>query len=160
MQPDAHDSLYVHEKMCSWSFSKTKLVSFLYSETMNQFVIYFFVAGFATLVDWVSFYCLVHTQLYYQGSLIISFTLGTVTHYVFNKIFTFKNKCKKTLNQFGTFLTIAVVYLFLTMAIMYILVDVLNIWEVQSRIVTTFILFGFSFASHKYITFNKKYFGD
>jgi putative flippase GtrA len=127
-------------------------------ELLHQFVKFFFFSGFATMLDFTSFYLLIQTQLHYQLCVVISFSIGAVAHFSMNKIYTFKNQSNQIASQFLTFLMISFVYLILSMVLMHLFVEIFGIWEMYSRVMTTFVLFFYSFVSHKYITFNKRYF--
>jgi putative flippase GtrA len=124
-----------------------------------EFVKFFIVGGVSTLIDWGSFFILsMIFGFYYQLSLVVSYTLGGITNYSLNKIFTFKNKSKNLALQFTTFFSLALFSLFVSMLIMYLLVDILSMHEMLSRMLTTALVFLLNYVMHKYITFNKKIF--
>lgn len=127
-------------------------------EILHQLVKFFLFSGLATMLDFTSFYLLIQTSLHYQFCVAISFSIGAVTHFSMNKVYTFKNESTQIASQFFTFLMVSFVYLLLSMALMHLFVEFLNIWEMYSRIMATLILFMYSFVSHKYITFNTNYF--
>jgi len=124
-----------------------------------EFIRYVLVGGLATIIDWMVFYILVILLgLYYQFSLVISFSLGATTNYAFNKIFTFKCKSRKIISQFSLFSVIAVISLLLSMFLMFFLVDIILLEKMLSRILTTVIMLIINYSMNKYITFNKRLF--
>ena len=132
----------------------------LYKKLKNfEFIRYFSVGVVVTLVDWGSFYWLaLLIGLHYQLSLAISFSLGGITSYTCNKIFTFKSKSRKIIGQFSIFILLSLFSLLLSSGIMFVLVDLVLIHKMFSRILTTFTLVFINYLLHKYITFNKKFF--
>lgn len=125
----------------------------------HQFLKYFMVGGIATAVDWGTFYIFgVKLGFYYQLALVISFTLGSVTNYTLNKVFTFQNKSKKIAQQLGVHLGISAVSLLFNMFLMYVAVDIFSVSKMIGRIVTTIIMLIINFFLHKNITFNERFF--
>lgn len=124
-----------------------------------EFFRFILVGGVATALDWSVFYLLaIKIMLYYQLSLMISFSLACIVNYTFNKLFTFRSKSKKIFRQFSLFSVIAIFSLLLTMILMFIFVDVLFIHKMLSRIFVTMIMLFFNYILHKFLTFNKRFF--
>lgn len=124
-----------------------------------QLIRYFIVGGFATIVDWGSFYLLaIRLQSNYQGALIIAFILGSITNYLLNKFFTFQCKSKKIAGQLSVHLSVSFVSLLMNMGFMYILVSLLSFGKMPSRIIVTLVLLVVNFFMHKNLTFNKRFF--
>ena len=124
-----------------------------------QFMRYVVVGGIATVVDWGSFYLLaIVLDIYYQASLVLSFTLGVIANYTLNKLYTFRCRSRQIAGQFSVHVVISVVSLLMSMGLMFILVGELSINKMVSRIATTFIMLFVNFLMHKYITFNKRIF--
>jgi putative flippase GtrA len=137
-----------------------KKTHLLYKKLTNlRFVRYILVGGIATGVDWSLFYILALTlNVYYLLSLILSFSAASITHYILNKIFTFKCKSKMVVKQFFYFISISIISLILSTLIILILVDLMLIQKMISRIITTLILFILNYFMHKYFTFNRRFF--
>lgn len=124
-----------------------------------ELIKFFIVGGISTIIDWSSFYLIgIILGIHYQISLVIAYTLGGITNYTLNKLFTFQNKSKQITLQFITFFTLAFISLLISMTIMFIFVEIFYINEMISRILTTFIVFIINYAMHKFVTFNKKIF--
>lgn len=126
---------------------------------IKQFAKFALVGGIATGIDWGLFYILaLKLNLYYQLSLIISFSSSAIFNYSFNKIFTFKSKSKKIIKQFFTFFVLSIIALLLSMLLMFIFIEVVSLEKMFSRILTTAIILFFNYAVHRSITFNKRFF--
>lgn len=124
-----------------------------------ELIKFFIVGGLSTIIDWSTFYLIgIVFGIHYILSLLIAYTFGAITNYSLNKIFTFKNKSKKIALQFITFFSLALISLFISILIMFTFVEIFNLHEMVSRIITTFIVFIINFFMHKFITFNKKIF--
>lgn len=122
---------------------------------------YFIVGGVATVVDWSSFYLLaIKINFNYQAALVIAFILGSVTNYVFNKIFTFRCRSKQIAGQMTVHLMISAISLLLNMGMMYIFVSSFAIAKMPSRMIITVIMLVINFFMHKHLTFNKKIFKE
>ena len=125
----------------------------------NRFFKYFIVGGVATIVDWGAFWIALNLLiLNYILSVAISFTLGSITNYIFNKIFTFQDKSKRITSQAATHLLISAVSLMTTMGMMRVLVGNLHFLSMPARIVTSIIMLAVNFFLHKNITFNRRIF--
>jgi len=132
----------------------------IYSKNLT-IIRYLIVGIIATLFDWSFFYlCNYILTLHYQISLGIGFTIGTLINYTLNRLFTFMSKAKHVISQMGTHFTIALSTLLISLLIMYLLVDIINLTNMISRIITTAIVFFINYILHKNITFNKKYFKE
>lgn len=133
---------------------KEKIQKLIDSFFSKYFIFYIVFAGIATIIDWASFaFSTYSMNLHYILSVIISFTLGSITNFSLNKYFNFKNKYKKISIQFILFLLVAIIGLIITILLMYLFVDVLLINKLISRIITTGIVLFYSFLGHKFITF-------
>ena len=136
-----------------------KIPKFATIFTKKEFWVFFIVGAVATLVDWVSFWGMAMVlNVHYFASLVVSFSLGAVTNYILNKIFTFKDTAKKIVFQFSVFISLAVIALVISGILMFVFVDVLALNKMLSRIVTTGIVFFINYLMHRNITFNKKFF--
>jgi putative flippase GtrA len=132
----------------------------LYKRLTNvEFIRYFIVGVVGTAVDWGIFYALaLPLNVYYQLSLVASFSSGAVTNYILNKTFTFRCKSNKIFRQFSVFFSIATACLLLSIVFMFIFVDLMMLHKMVSRIITTFIILGIGYLMQKNITFNKRFF--
>lgn len=123
-----------------------------------KFLRYLLVGGVATIADWASFYLLaIVLGVYYQTSLLISFSVGAVINYSFNKKFTFNCKSKKILKQFSLYVLVLAMYFLITIFVMFIFVNLFLLEKMTSRILTTISTVFIHYLLHKNITFNKKF---
>lgn len=133
--------------------------NFLNILTKKQFARFVFVGGIATLIDWSTFYILAITlSIYYQFSLLVGLMLGSITHFILNKMFTFKCKSKRIISQFLLFSAIAILSILANSLLMFIFIEKILIGKMISRIITTILIVSFNYIMHKNLTFNKKIF--
>lgn len=131
----------------------------LLSEIVSRrFTRYITAGAFATLVDWGSFFILaLLAGVYYQGALVVSFSLGCVANFTLNKIFTFHCRSKRIFRQFSIHIAVSLVSLLFSMALMFIFVDLLLLQAMVSRMATTFIMLIANYFMHKHLTFNQRF---
>lgn len=123
-----------------------------------KFLRYLLIGGVATLADWISFYLLIEALgIYYQTSLLISFSVGAIINYAFNKRFTFKCQSQKIFKRFSLYIFVVAVYLLLTVLVMFIFVDLFLLEKMTSRILTTVTTVFVHYLMHKNFTFNKRF---
>jgi len=124
-----------------------------------EFLRYVIAGGFATIVDWATYYCMaIVFSFHYQFALIVAFSMGSAANYAANKFFTFKCKSKKIVGQVSVHFTISICSLIMSMGIMYLLIDFSGGNKMTGRIITTIIMLALNYLMHKYITFNKRVF--
>jgi putative flippase GtrA len=129
--------------------------------TKYEFFRFVLIGGTATLIDWILFYIFsIKLNIYYQLSLVMSFSVSVCFNFIFTKMFTFKNKSKKHLKQFFIYLSISLISLVLSMGIMFIFVEKVLLDKMVSRVFTTGIVLFVNYVVHKNLTFNKKIFSQ
>jgi len=127
----------------------------------RQFSIYLLVGAVATIIDWSFFYLTgVVLKIHYLVALTISFSAGSATNYVLNRIYTFRSRTNKIISQCSVFLCITIISLFLSNTIIFFFVDIFLLHKMLARIATTFIVVGINYLMHKFFTFNKMLFND
>ncbi len=128
-----------------------KLVEVFFSRTFFLYIIF---GGLATVVDWSSFWIAAYRfNVYYLLAVTISFSLGSITNFVLNKILNFKNKYERWMLQFMVYLLVALVGLGITLLLMWALVGGMLMNKMVARIIVTGIVLIYNFIGHKYITF-------
>lgn len=93
-------------------------------------------------------------------SVVFSFILSVINGFLWNKIWTFKDKSIRYKRQFTKFLFVSFWWLILTIIFMYIFTIFIWIYYVISKIFTSFIVVIWNFLLNKYWTFKiqrKKY---
>lgn len=86
----------------------------------------------------------------------LSFILAVINNFLLNKIWTFRDKSIKYKRQFAKFFIVSIIWFSLTMACMYVLVDILQIYYIYSKIITSIIVVLWNFLWNKYWTFKSK----
>jgi len=103
----------VHRSTIFSSFIVAKLKS-----NYVYFVRYIFLAGIATIVDFIVLYSLTeYMHVWYFISSALAYFSGMITNFTLNKIFNFANRSKKIVQQFSIFATVALVGLGIYMKI-------------------------------------------
>jgi len=124
-----------------------------------EFFRYFLVGIAATAVDWGIFYFLaVMNNVFYQLALIVALSVGSLTNFSLNKVFTFRCKSRMLVQQMSVYIGVVVVSFATSSAIMFLFVDMLLLEKMLSRILTTFVMLVINYLLQKYITFNRKIF--
>jgi len=124
-----------------------------------EFFRYFLVGIAATTVDWGIFYFLaVMNNVFYQLALIVALSVGSLTNFLLNKVFTFRCKSRMLVQQMSVYIGVVVVSFATSSAIMFLFVDMLLLEKMLSRILTTFVMLVINYLLQKYITFNRKIF--
>ena len=134
-----------------------KISALFKKEISVQFISYAFVGAIATAVDWGSFYVVnLKLGINYKIAVSVSFILGATTNYLINKTLTFKDPTKQILPQVSVYTGVSLISLFFSILLMHLWVDILNIFPMYSRIITTGVMLFINFVLHKFITFNQK----
>ena len=124
-----------------------------------EFIRYFMVGVVATLSDWGLFYLLaVFFNVYYQFSLATALILGAIVNYTLNKIFTFRCKSRAIVQQLSVYAGVVIISLGISSVTMFLFIDILLLFKMYARILTTFIMFMINYLLQKYLTFNKRIF--
>ena len=120
-----------------------------------QFVRYFFVGGFAFVVDFGLLYILTeYAGLHYLLSATLSFISGLLVNYVISCIWVFSNsKFKNRLVEFLFFAAIGVVGLLLNDALIWLFTDCIGTHYMFSKIVAAAIVYLWNFFARKYLVF-------
>lgn len=122
----------------------------------TAFFLYALCGGIATIFDWSTFYFANYVWKWnYLSAVSLSFFIGTIVNFSFNKIITFKNIYKNILLQYGVFLLGAFTALLLTYLQMILLIDYLSFPAMQARMLVTGIMLMYNFTFHKLFTFGK-----
>jgi putative flippase GtrA len=125
--------------------------------TFYQLIRYTFVGGFAFLIDFGTLYALTEfINLHYLLSAGIAFILGLTTNYLMSIrwVFDSRNIQNKKL-EFALFALIGLVGLGLNELFIWIFTDLLTIYYLLSKILTTVLVYLWNFFARKTILFNK-----
>ena len=125
--------------------------------TFFQLIRYTFVGGLAFLVDFGTLYLLTDFfHLHYLISAGIAFILGLITNYLFSIrwVFTTRNIRSKKI-EFLIFAIIGLAGLGLNELFLWIFTDLLGIYYLLSKILTTILVYLWNFFARKFILFKK-----
>jgi putative flippase GtrA len=138
-----------------------KIADILQGKTDNTFfqlIRYTFVGGLAFLVDFGTLFILTERfKIYYLLSAGIAFVLGLAVNYVLSVIWVFSGRtiANKRL-EFLLFLLIGLVGLGFNELFLWALTNILSVYYLLSKIITTVIVYFWNFFARKIFLFNKK----
>lgn len=120
-----------------------------------QFVRYFFVGGFAFVVDFGLLYILTeYAGLHYLLSATLSFIAGLLVNYIISCLWVFNgSKFKNRLIEFLFFAAIGVVGLALNDALIWLFTDCIGTHYMFSKIVAAAMVYLWNFFARKYLVF-------
>lgn len=120
-----------------------------------QFVRYFFVGGFAFVVDFGLIYILTeYAGLHYLLSATLSFIAGLLVNYIISCLWVFNgSKFKNRLVEFLFFAAIGVVGLALNDALIWLFTDCIGTHYMFSKIVAAAMVYLWNFFARKYLVF-------
>lgn len=124
--------------------------------TLHQPIRYSFVGGLAFIVDFGTLYILTeYFHCYYLISALIAFVLGIITNYILSITWVFKSRsAKNRINEILIFILIGIVGLGLNELLIWVITDLLSIYYLISKIMTTVIVFSWNFFACKFLLFN------
>jgi len=123
--------------------------------TFIQFFRYFFVGGFAFLVDFGLLYILTDKlKIFYLLSATIAFICGIIVNFILSKLWIFQKKAavNKYL-EFGIFAAVGVIGLGLNDLIMWFLTSKLSLYYLISKLAATALVYVWNFGARKYILY-------
>ncbi|TES95224.1 GtrA family protein [Patescibacteria group bacterium] len=133
-----------------------KLLLFLKQQDLKQFLKFCVVGTVGTAIDFGLFYLLVESaHIWYLLAATISFIVAVINNYIFNKFWTFEDRDKDFLRQFGRFLVVSIIGLGLNVLILYILVEFAGMWYILAKVLATGVVLIWNFFANKYWTFKK-----
>lgn len=120
-----------------------------------QFVRYFFVGGFAFVVDFGLLYILTeYAELHYLLSATLSFIAGLLVNYIISCLWVFNgSKFKNRLVEFLFFAAIGVVGLALNDTLIWLFTDCIGTHYMFSKIVAAAMVYLWNFFARKYLVF-------
>ncbi len=132
-----------------------KILIFKSDNIYIQLFRYFFVGGFAFIIDFSVFLFFVeYVQVHYLIANVIAFLAGLLTNYLLSLWWVFNNrKIKVKSKELFIFIIIGVIGLFLSQFLLYIFIDILHSVITYAKIYTTLITFAWNFVARKIILF-------
>jgi putative flippase GtrA len=128
------------------------------NSTLLQLFRYTFVGGFAFLIDFGTLIILTECfHINYLVSAAIGFTFGLVVNYLLSIRWVFNRRAyDNRILEFLLFGLIGIIGLGLNELFIWILTDLLVIYYVLSKIITTIIVYLWNFFARKVFLFNEK----
>ncbi len=127
----------------------------------SEFAYYFVVGGLATLIDWGLYaVCFTWLQMQYIAALVVSMSIAGCFHYVANKRLTFRCDSRALHIQVPVYVAVALAGIGLSAVLLSIQVSGLGINALIARPLTTLLMLLPNYFMHKYMTFNRKVFGN
>lgn len=114
-------------------------------------IIRFAIVGFiATIIDYALLYILTeYFHIYYLISSVISFTSSLIVNYILSVIWVFDVKNKKANQKILLFVILSIIGLIINQIILYTLSDLLNIYYMISKLISTIIVMIYNFITRK-----------
>lgn len=122
-----------------------------------QFIRYIFVGGIAFLADFGLLILLTEKfHVHYLVSAGVSFMCGLIVNYILSILWVFNERTfSKEWVEFALFLLIGLVGLAFNQLFMWLLTDVLSVFYIFSKIMTTAVVYFWNFFARKIFLFNK-----
>lgn len=120
----------------------------------KQFIKYCIVGGTGTFIDLASLYVFVEFfEISVMPATVLSFLLAVTNNFIFNKIWTFKSKSRNYRKLYIKFLIVSFIGLGLTVASMHVMVNLIGIWYMFAKALTSLIVLTWNFLANKMWTF-------
>jgi putative flippase GtrA len=128
------------------------------NNTLVQLFRYTFAGGFAFIVDFGTLFILTeYLKIHYLVSAGIAFIFGLIINYYLSVKWVFNSRAmEKRWLEFLLFTLIGLVGLGLNELFLWMLTDILMIYYLLSKVITTFIVYFWNFFARKVILFNKQ----
>ncbi len=123
---------------------------FIHSKLFKQLFRFGIVGGLAFLIDAGLLYILTEfCHIYYLISSVISFIVSLAFNYVLSIIWVFDVKKKQTYKEVLLFTILSVIGLGINQLVMFLGVDLLNIYYMLCKIISTIIVMVYNFITRK-----------
>lgn len=127
-----------------------KFKNFLSSKLFQQLFRFGIVGGLAFLIDsGVLFVLTEYLNVYYLVSSVISFIVSLIFNYILSILWVFDVKKKQTIKEISLFVILSVIGLGINQLVMYVGADILNIYYMICKIISTFIVMVYNFITRK-----------
>ena len=127
-----------------------KFKNFLSSKLFKQLFRFGIVGGLAFLIDsGVLFVLTEYLNVYYLVSSVISFIVSLIFNYILSILWVFDIKKKQTIKEISLFVILSVIGLGINQLVMYVGADILNIYYMICKIISTFIVMVYNFITRK-----------
>jgi len=126
-------------------------------DTIKQFLKFAIIGVFNTLINMAVLFILTeYFNVYYMLSAIFAFIVAVTNSFIWNKIWTFKEKLNdRFIKKYPKFLTISVLALLVNLALLYTLTEFLGIYYLLSQLIAVFFSLWVNFLGNKLWTFSE-----
>ncbi len=126
-------------------------------DDIRQFLKFATVGVFNTLINMSVLFVLTEFfHIYYILSAIFAFIVAVTNSFIWNKIWTFKEKLNdRFIKKYPKFLTISVLALLVNLSLLYILTEFLGIHYLVSQLIAIFFSLWINFLGNKLWTFSE-----
>lgn len=128
----------------------------LKKEIARQFIKFFIVGSFNTILDYLIYLALTRLfSLYFLHANIISVLIAMTFSFVLNKYWTFKNNEKNLKKQYLKFFAVNTVAFLLNNSIVFGLVSFFSLYDLIAKAIAVFVGLFWNFFANRYWTFKK-----
>ena len=119
--------------------------------------LYLVVGAIATLCEWLLFYLFEGVlSWYYIIATIVAYVISTFVNWFAGRLLVFKRSNKTFYKEIFQIYVASFIGLLLNVLFMWLLVDLLGVWEMLSKMVATAIVFLYNFFVRKLLIYNNK----
>jgi len=131
-----------------------RLKKIIYQIPKQKFIRFSISGGIATVIDVSLLYFFTDIiGIWYLVSAILSFIVGSITHYLISRCWVFKSNSERQVKEFLSFFSIHTGNLIISIILLYLLVEYFHLWYILAKILTVAITVFTNFALQKKITF-------
>ena len=124
--------------------------NFIHSKLFKQLFRFGVVGGLAFLIDAGLLYILTEfCHIHYLISSVISFTVSLAFNYILSIIWVFDVKKKQTYKDVILFVVLSVIGLGINQLVMFLGVDLLHIYDMLCKVISTIIVMIYNFITRK-----------
>ncbi|NNG21264.1 GtrA family protein [Naumannella sp. ID2617S] len=124
---------------------------------LAQMIRYGFVSGLAFGVDFFSMYAGIHAfHLPVLLATTIAFTLGIITNFITSTLWVFDRSSHRRHVEMGLFLLVGVIGLGLNALIVWVGHEVLGIWAMVAKLISTAVVFFWNFLLRRFLIYTPK----
>ena len=122
----------------------------LNNKLINQILKFGVVGGLAFVIDYALLYILTEfLGVHYLISSVISFTVSVIFNYIMSIKWVFDVNRKQGIKEFVVFVVLSIIGLGINSLIMYLMVDIMSIYYMISKLVSTAVVMVYNFITRK-----------
>ena len=134
-----------------------------YSErhpAINEFVKFCIVGGTNAVLDFSIYIGLTRFFIFWQAHLLganfIAIFIASLSSFILNKYFTFRNKSKQFVRQYLKFIIVSVIYMALVQLVLYVCIELLLLYDIWAKVIASIIGLIWNFTAHKFWSFRQE----